>query len=152
MIRQGAWLAIAVIVALAATAVAARSPPVAPAAAPSAWPPVTRRAELDARLAAARLAHRPVMIDFYADWCAACRLLDRNTLADREVAVALGRFAVVRVDTSDDDGDRSGLAARFAVTKLPALVFVGADGSVSPTRVTGYVGARELLPVLRGVR
>ncbi|HEY6180085.1 MAG TPA: thioredoxin family protein [Kofleriaceae bacterium] len=145
MIRRDTALALA---ALAATALAERTWGEPPAAAAV----VTRRADLDARLAAARLAHRPVVIDFYADWCAACRLLERNTLGDRDVAAALSRFTVVRVDTSDDDGDRSGLAARFAVTKLPALVFVRGDGTVSTARLIGFVAPRELLPVLRGIR
>ncbi len=103
---------------------------------------------LAAELARARAAHRPVMIEVGAQWCAACRLLERGALADPAVVAELGRFAIEHVDATDDDTE----ARRLGATVLPTLVFVDAHGDPLPDRVMGDVPASTLLTRLRAIR
>ncbi|HKB08956.1 MAG TPA: thioredoxin family protein, partial [Candidatus Polarisedimenticolia bacterium] len=58
---------------------------------------------LDDVLASARAARRPVMIDFSAEWCAACRLLDRNAFTAPDVIRQASRFVTIRIDVSNID-------------------------------------------------
>jgi len=57
--------------------------------------------QLDDVLASARAERRPVMLDFYAEWCAACRLLDRNTYTAPEVILQAKRFVTIRIDVTN---------------------------------------------------
>jgi thiol:disulfide interchange protein DsbD len=108
--------------------------------------------DIDDLLAAARAAHRPVLIDFSADWCAACRILDRETYSSPSVIAEAGRFVTVRVDASRDDATAADLAARFGINELPTVVFTSSRGDVlvSP-RIRGVVGARRFVGELRRV-
>ncbi|MBM4379832.1 MAG: thioredoxin family protein, partial [Deltaproteobacteria bacterium] len=60
-------------------------------------------AGLDALLAKAKAEQRPVMIDFFADWCAACKELDRITYVDAAVVAESGRFLLVKVDGTNGE-------------------------------------------------
>jgi thiol:disulfide interchange protein DsbD len=107
---------------------------------------------LDHALAAAREAHRPVLLDFSADWCAACRILDRETYADPTVIAEARRFVTIRVDASRSDDATAALAKRFDVRVLPTVVFVSSRGEVlvSP-RVAGAVAPAAFVRELRRV-
>jgi thiol:disulfide interchange protein DsbD len=89
------------------------------------------------------------MIEFHADWCAACRVLEKGTLVAPEVVSEARRFVVIRVDATDEDAE----AARYGVTQLPTIVFVGADGEVRASpRIVGTVGVEGLVGAMRLVR
>ena len=90
--------------------------------------------------------NKPLLIDFYADWCAACRELDRKTFTDRGVAERSRDFVMVRVDCTMSDQKCTALTKRFKVTGLPTLVFVNAKGQEQDTlRAVGFLGPSELL-------
>ena len=83
----------------------------------------------DAALAAAKAAGKPVMIDFYADWCLQCRVLDRETFSRKVVVDAAKRVVTLRADLSDEGSPAAmRLAEKFAVFKFPTVVFIGSDG------------------------
>jgi thioredoxin:protein disulfide reductase len=108
--------------------------------------------DLDRILAAARVAHRPVLVDFFADWCAACRVLDRETYGASSVIAAAGRFVTVRVDVSRDDAAPTALAARFHVRGLPTVAFVSSRGEILPSpRVLGVAAPAQFVGELRRV-
>jgi thiol:disulfide interchange protein DsbD len=100
---------------------------------------------VDPALAAARAAHRPAMIAFVAEWCAACRVLERTALGDPAVAEESRRFVTARVDVTDDETE----AKRLGVTALPTLLFF--DGA-RWTSLVGTVDAKALVTVMRAVR
>ena len=104
-------------------------------------------AKLDTALAAARSAHKPVLVDVYADWCAACRLLDQGALSDREVVRELGEFVTVRIDVSTSSPLSDVVADRFGVRALPALCLISPDGKL--TRLAGTISATQLTDALR---
>jgi thiol:disulfide interchange protein DsbD len=107
----------------------------------------------DATLAAAKSANKPVMIDFYADWCAACKELDRHTYSDPKVQAEAERFELIKVDATDDTDDLKAIQNRFNVIGLPTVAFLNSTGSPCPSpRVTGFVAADKYLPLMQGVR
>jgi len=80
-----------------------------------------------------------VFVDFYAEWCGACKTMDRTTFKDRAVAKALEGFVFIKVDA-----DRHPDAARhFNVVGLPTLVVLEASGEEIYRRV-GPIEAGEL--------
>ena len=90
----------------------------------------------EARAAAAISSGQPVIVDFYADWCAPCRELDELTFADPRVAERLAGYARFKVDQtrSSDVGDDA--AMRFEVMGMPTVI-VFSDGS-ERFRITGF--------------
>lgn len=88
-------------------------------------------------------ANRPVMLDFYADWCVSCKEMERYTFSDPEVIKTLESYLVLQADvTADDEQDRALLQGRFGLPGPPAIIFYGADGvERSNYRVVGFMDA-----------
>jgi thiol:disulfide interchange protein len=83
-------------------------------------------AQLDEALAQARRERKPIVLDFFAEWCAPCMRMEKNTFTDERVKALLGRCVFVRVDT-DKQAD---IAKRMAVEGLPDIRFALPDGRV----------------------
>ena len=83
---------------------------------------------------------KPLLIDFYADWCAACRELDTETFTDDAVAALTRQFIMVRVDCTAPSPALRDIMDRFRVTGLPTIVFLGKEGEeLRSLRVVGFV-------------
>ncbi len=108
--------------------------------------------DFDATLARAESEGRPVMIDFFADWCAACKELDKYTYSDPAVQSEAQRFTSVKVDATDDTEDLRAIQKRFGVVGLPTVAFVNSKGQTcAQPRVTGFVEPDKYLPIMQGV-
>src|SRR5262249_34672942 len=83
-----------------------------------------------AALVRARAEHKPVMIDFFAEWCAACKELDRETYVAPTVVAEASRFVRIKVDGTNALDPLDALYARFGVNGLPTVAFVSSDGKV----------------------
>jgi thiol:disulfide interchange protein DsbD len=96
-------------------------------------------AELDAALASAA---RPVMLDFYADWCVSCKEMERFTYRNAEVAARLGPVLLLKADvTANTEADHA-LLRRFRLFGPPGTLFFDAQGrEISEARVIGFQGA-----------
>jgi thiol:disulfide interchange protein DsbD len=102
-------------------------------------------------LARARAEGRPVIIDFWADWCAACRELDRTAWADPRVREEAGRFVTLKMDGSTDDDAFQRVFEKYKVVGMPTVVLIDSRGRELPERVTSAVDADEMLKRLRAV-
>jgi thiol:disulfide interchange protein DsbD len=90
--------------------------------------------------------NKPVLIHFYADWCAACKKLDEETFSDERVAKKSRYFTMVRADCTSPDRETTVLTQRFAVSGLPTIVFFSAKGEeLHSLRVVGFLGPHEML-------
>ncbi|NOK17054.1 protein-disulfide reductase DsbD family protein [Corallococcus carmarthensis] len=93
-------------------------------------------------LAAARKEGRPVLIDFFADWCAACKELDRLTYPSTEVISQAqdSRFLTIKIDATNSEDHLDALMEKLGVEGLPTVAFVNPDGTVlTKPRVTGFL-------------
>jgi thiol:disulfide interchange protein DsbD len=106
-----------------------------------------------AALARAAAEHRPVMIDFFAEWCAACKELDRETYVAPSVVEEASRFVRIKADGTNSTDPMDALYQRFGVNGLPTVAFVSSDGKVlDDPRVTGFLGPEKFTETLRQVR
>lgn len=108
--------------------------------------------ELDVALADAHLHGRPVLLDFYADWCIACKEMDRDTFGDPAVSKVLDGFDLLRADVTGNTEQDKALLKRFNLVGPPGVIFFGANGQeASERRVIGFMEAPDFLKVLQSV-
>ncbi len=108
--------------------------------------------ELDAVLKQARADCRPVMIDFFADWCAACKELDHLTYVAPEIVAESKRFVTVKVDGTAEGEKSDELYERFGVKGLPTVAFIDPMGEMlSNPRVAGFLPPEKFLPEMRKI-
>jgi thiol:disulfide interchange protein DsbD len=106
---------------------------------------------LEDRLAAAKAAGKPVVLDYYATWCTDCVRMEKGTFADARVRQALARFVRLQPDvTNTGDPEIEAMKKRFQVYGPPALVFLNSQGEQSGKQpIYGYHDAEEFLALLR---
>ena len=85
-------------------------------------------ADLEAAVASASAAGRPVMLDFYADWCVSCKEMEKYTFTDAGVQAALANAVLLQADVTANDADDQALLERFEIFGPPTIAFFGADG------------------------
>lgn len=115
------------------------------AAAAEAEGPAFRRvstiAELDQAVAA---AGRPVMLDFYADWCVSCKEYERFVFSDPQVRRRLDGFTLLQVDVTANSAHDKALLKRYGLFGPPGIVFFRPDGRENTAaRVVGYQPSPE---------
>lgn len=109
------------------------------------------RSESEA-VALARREHRPVIIDFTAEWCGACKEMDHTAYSDPRVQAALKRFVRVKVDaTNDEDPAVRAIESRYRVMGLPSIILLDSTGKES-ARITELISADELLTRLDRIK
>jgi thiol:disulfide interchange protein DsbD len=104
-------------------------------------------AELDSAL---RTAGRPVMLDFYADWCVSCKEMERYTFSDPAVQRKLSGAVLLKADVTANSADDRGLLKRFGLFGPPGTIFFDASGHEVPgVRVVGFQNSKEFLKTLQ---
>jgi thiol:disulfide interchange protein DsbD len=96
-------------------------------------------------LALAKAERRPVILDFWAEWCTACKELDHTAWSDPRVREAATRFVAVKVDGTDETPEFQALTAKYGIVGMPTVIFIDAQGREVPVRITGAIGADEML-------
>ena len=111
---------------------------------------VDSNAELDAKLAS---AGKPVMLDFYADWCVSCKEMEHFTFSDPRVKQEFEGMLLLQVDVTANTAEHKALLKRFSLFGPPGIIFFDARGrEVKGLRVIGYQNAERFLKTLSLLR
>jgi thiol:disulfide interchange protein DsbD len=107
-------------------------------------------AELDARIKA---SGKPVMFDFYADWCVSCKEMERDTFSDPRVRQTLSDWTLLQADVTANSDDDKALLARFKLFGPPGIIFFDRQGQESEgVRVIGFQNAADFLATLQHLK
>lgn len=71
---------------------------------------------------------KPVMLDFYADWCTSCKIMEAGTLKNPQVQAALSHFVVLKIDVTANSVENKKILAYFNVVAPPTFLFYNAEG------------------------
>jgi len=110
--------------------------------------------DLENRLAAAKTAGKPVILDYYADWCTDCLRMEKATFADARVREQLrNRFVLLQTDVTDPNNpEGKAIKSRFGVYGPPAILFFAANGEEHrELRTYGFRNVDEFLVLLRKI-
>lgn len=100
----------------------------------------------DASLDEARKSGKPVLIDFYADWCGACIELEKYTFTDERIRRLSEQYTLLKIDATEDFPGLDELKTRYEVMGLPTMIFYGTDGEIrKDLTVTGFEDADAFL-------
>ncbi len=104
---------------------------------------ITWYTDFDKAAAAAKKQAKPIMVDFYTDWCGWCKKLDNDTYTNSDVITASRKFICVKVD-----GDKKkDLVKKYSVNGYPTIVFLNSK-SQEISRVVGYRGPSDFLKAM----
>ena len=95
-------------------------------------------ADLDREIAAAKAAGRPLLFDFYADWCVSCKEMERDTFTDPAVQAALADVVLLKADVTANDEVDQALMRRFGIIGPPATLFFRAGEERRGLRLVGF--------------
>lgn len=109
--------------------------------------------QLKQKLKAASAQEKPVLLDFYADWCIACKEMEQTTFKDPAVIKMLSsNFVVLRVDVTQNSAEDNKLMQQFGVVAPPTLIFFGQDGRLlKGASLVGKVSASNLVTHLKKI-
>ncbi|WAG78509.1 protein-disulfide reductase DsbD [Metapseudomonas furukawaii] len=107
------------------------------------WQTIKTPAQLDAVLADARGSGMPLLLDWYADWCISCKVIEREVLTATEVTSQLGGYRLIRFDMTESNAEQRALLDRYRLFGPPAILFFDGQGDeLADLRVVGEVDAK----------
>lgn len=107
---------------------------------------VNTPADLERELAAAKAQGQWVMLDYYADWCVSCKVMEKKVFGQPHVMQALNGVRLLRLDVTDDTVASRDLLSRYQVPGPPTFIWIGPNGiERRAQRITGEVNAETFL-------
>lgn len=115
--------------------------------------PVKTQQALEARVAEAGQRGQWTLVDFYADWCVSCKVIEHEVFADPRVQRALADMQLLRPDVTAQNADDRALMSAHQILGPPTLLLIGPDGQERRAeRVIGELSANEFLARLQRAR
>ncbi|RXJ98261.1 thiol:disulfide interchange protein [Arcobacter sp. CECT 8986] len=110
------------------------------------WAKVRNNQELDLAI---KNSTKPVILDFYADWCVACKELEEITFKDEKVISKLKNFTLLKADVTKNNSDDKELQKRFGIFGPPGIIFWDENGNeVKKAKIIGYKNPKEFLEIV----
>lgn len=107
---------------------------------------VSDPASLQRELDAANAQGQWVLLDYYADWCVSCKVMEKQVFARDDVLAALNGVRLLRLDVTADAPPSRELLKRYAVPGPPSLIWIGPEGDERRARrITGEIDALNFL-------
>lgn len=104
-------------------------------------------------LAEAKANHKPVMLDFYADWCLDCRSMESAVFNQADILEQLNRFVWIKVDMTQDNPAIWALEQKYSILGPPTFLFYDAEGEpLNSSRFVGFKSHNEILSILKTIK
>ena len=108
------------------------------------WLTVSTAPELNSALAQAKAASQPLLLDWYADWCISCKVIEHEVLNDPKVLERLKGYQLVRFDMTASNAEQRALLDQYSLFGPPALMLFDKNGAEkSDQRVIGEINAKD---------
>ncbi|NIF18296.1 protein-disulfide reductase DsbD [Pantoea sp. Cy-639] len=118
----------------------------APGSSHDAFTTVDNPADLQRQLETAKANGQWVLVDYYADWCVSCKVMEKQVFARPDVQASLAGVHLLRLDVTADTPASRELLRRYQVPGPPSLVWIGPEGDERRARrITGEVDAAAFL-------
>jgi thioredoxin:protein disulfide reductase len=102
--------------------------------------------ELDQQLQQAKLEGKPVMLDFYADWCVVCNEMETYTFTDPTVQKMLEQVTLLKVDVTKNNDDDKAFLKHFDLFGPPAILFFNNESvEITSHRLVGFIKAESFV-------
>ncbi|MFN3967112.1 MAG: thioredoxin family protein [Endomicrobiia bacterium] len=90
--------------------------------------------------------NKPLMVEFYADWCGYCKKLDNETYSNPDIVKLSEEFICVKINTDKDPDD----ARKYRVSGLPTIIFLNSNGDIIE-KVIGYRNSNDFINIMSGI-
>jgi len=113
---------------------------------------VENPSEIESMLLQARQQGRPVVLDFYADWCISCKVMERNVFSDADVVSALSPFTLLQIDMTDNTPAQQAMLDSLGLFGPPAILFYDTNGEeMAQQRVLGEMDQDQFMNHINGL-
>ncbi len=113
---------------------------------------VENPSEIESMLLQARQQGRPVVLDFYADWCISCKVMERNVFSDAGVVRALSAFTLLQLDLTDNTPAQQAMLDSLGLFGPPAILFYDTNGEeMVSQRVLGEMDRDQFMNHINGL-